>query len=63
MKLPRTRGGWMALFWLTLRRCPIDHTALCADPWAFGKEPVLYCLRCEGWTVWPRGMLRALGLL
>ncbi len=59
LKFPKTFRGWMALLWLTLRRCPACKHGLRIDPWGYGQAS-LYCLNCEGWRRWPNGMIQAL---
>jgi hypothetical protein len=60
LKLPRSRRGWLALFWLSLRRCPVHHERLLKDPWFGDPGTVLYGFCCDGVSVWPRGLLRTL---
>lgn len=57
---PRTLIGWRRLFWLTLRRCPIHHRPLARDGWFGDDGSTLYGFCCEGVSMWPRGMRRAL---
>lgn len=59
MKFPRTLRGWRALLWLALRCCPVHHCLLTVDPWT-PNETVVYCWRCDGVGIWPRGALAAL---
>ena len=56
---PKTRGGWAALLWLVLRRCPQCHGPLQRDWALYDDGQTLYCLLCGG-LILPRGMWRAL---
>ena len=58
MRFPRTREGWIALFWLTLRRCPKCHGHLLRD-WPIYDTCGLWCMRCGGLNV-PEGFFEAL---
>ena len=56
---PRTRYGWAALMWLTLRRCPECHDRLLNDWPLYDDGETLWCLACGG-RMLPRGFWRAL---
>lgn len=58
MKLPHTRAGWVKLYWLTRRRCPVCHGALSRD-WALYDRGGLWCMPCGGVHL-PEGFWNAL---
>jgi hypothetical protein len=58
MRFPKTCNGWIALFWLTLRRCPRCHGPLCRD-WPQYDTGGLWCLAGGGINV-PEGFIQAL---
>lgn len=55
IRFPRTKAGWLRLFWLTLRRCPVDHAPLLRDWPLYDDGVTRYCFRCEGVSYWPTG--------
>jgi hypothetical protein len=60
IRFPRTLKGWRTLFWLTLGRCPIDHSRLIIDgSWHDIGGPG-YCFKCDGIAIWPRSGIDAL---
>ena len=59
MRFPRTFLGWWRLACLTLRLCPVHLGLLRLDPWS-PWDRHLYCFKCEGWAMWPRGFFEAL---
>ena len=55
---PKTFQGWRTLFWLTLRMCPIHKRSLTSDPWS-PSGSILYCFKCDGVGIWPRGLMES----
>lgn len=59
MRFPHTLLGWWRLACLTLRLCPVHLRPLWLDPWS-PWDAHLYCFKCEGIAIWPRGFFAAL---
>ena len=59
IKFPKTLLGWKRLFWITIHRCPVCHSALCQDSPLYDDGETLYCLPCGG-AILPRGFITAL---